>query len=351
MLVRSRTLRVLSTAAAAALAVSLGAAAPASAKNRPASTSGTSPVLVSNEVFAPLHLVPGPGGRSLYVADAFPGTVVRIDLRRSATSTATVGTDLGFAPGVEVKGKRVYVVRSAGEVGPEEQSPTYLSRVQRGGGPVDLVDLLALERRLNPDQQTPNGDAESNPYDLVAYRGGFIVADAGGNSLIRVFANGEAGVLTRLPLVTTGPRCSVEENQGQIGCDPVPTGVALDKDGYLYVSGLGAFAAGQLWKIDPRTGRIVQTLATPAGSPPLTDVAVGDDGDLYVSSIVTGRVYRLSDGIWTSVAITAPAGLAFTRGTLYVGSAPAALAVESEQPPTGPPPPGGIYEVPSGAFS
>ncbi|MCW2613240.1 MAG: hypothetical protein JWN08_234 [Frankiales bacterium] len=350
MLFRSRTLRVLSTTAAAALAVSLGAAAPASAKSGPAS--GTSPVLVTSEVLAPLHLVPGPGGKSLYVADAFPGTVVRVDLHeRGATSTATVGTDLGFAPGVEVKGKRVYVVRTD-EVGtgaePEEQAPTYLSRVQRGGGPVDLVDLLGVERRLNPDGQRPDGDAESNPYDLVSYRGGFIVADAAGNSLIRVFANGDAGVLTRLPLITAGPRCSVEENQGKIGCDPVPTGVALGRDGYLYVSGLGAFAAGQLWKIDPRTGRIVQTLTTPTGNPPLTDVAVGDHGDLYVSSIVAGRVFRLSGGSWTSVALTAPAGLAFTRGTLYVGSAPAALL---EGPPTGPPPPGGIYAVPSGAFS
>lgn len=348
---RRHPVRVLATTTAAALALALGVTAPSSAQPRRAAPTGTAPVLVTTAVVAPLHLTAGPGERSLYVADAFPGAVVRVDLaHHGATRTATVATDLGFAPGVALQGRRVHVVRTAGQGGPLEQSPTYLSRVTRTGGLVDLVDLLALERRLNPDGQVPGDDAESNPYDVIAYRGGFIVADAAANALVRVAADGTASVLTAFPNVTTGP-CAGAPNQGTVGCDPVPTGLDLGPDGYLYVSGLGSFVAGQLWKVDPRTGAVVATLTTPPGSPPLTDVAVAGDGTVYVSSIVAGAVYRLAGGAWTSVALEAAAGLEVVRGVLYVGTAPAALGGEGEEPPAGPPPPGGIWAVPAGAFA
>lgn len=344
---RPRALRVVATSATVALIAALGVAAPASAQ---AAASGTSPVLVARTGLAPLHLAVS--SRGLYVPDAFLGTVTRLDLpRRGATSTVTVARGLGFSPSVTARGSTLFVARTAGPGGPGAQSPTFLSRVSRTGAPVDLVDLLALERRLNPDRQTPGHDAESNPYDVIRFRGGFLVADAAANAIFRVSASGRQSVFTALPLVTTGP-CAGRPNQGQVGCDPVPTGIAFGPDGYLYASGLGAFVAGQLWKIDPRSGRVVARLTTPPGSPPLTDVAVAKDGSVYVSSIVAGRVFRLRDGRWTSVALPAAAGLVVARGTLYVGSAPAALANEETgaPAPTGPPPPGEVYAVPQAAF-
>lgn len=346
---RPRAVRVLATSAAVALLATLGVGAPAVAQSAPSPT-GSAPVLVARTGLAPLHLAVS--SRGLYVPDAFLGTVTRLDLpARGATSTVVLARGLGFVPSVAARGSTLFVVRTAGQGGPQEQSPTFLSRVSRSGTPVDLVDLLALERRLNPDRQAAGLDAESNPYDVIKFRGGFLVADAAANAVFRVSASGRRSVFTALPLITTGP-CAGRPNQGQVGCDSVPTGIAFGPDGFLYVSGLGSFVAGQVWKVSPRTGRVVARLTPPPGSPPLTDVAVAKDGSVYVSSIVAGRVFRLRAGRWTSVALPAPAGLVVARGTLYVGSAPAALLGEEPDAPapTGPPPPGAVYAVPGGAF-
>lgn len=342
--------RCIAATGAAVLAVSLGVATPAQAGVPVPPPTGTAPVLVTDDVLTPLHLAAGSSGHSIYVADAGPGAVLRVDLDREKARVTTVADELGFVPGVTVKGRRLHVVRSAEGGGPEEQGPTYLSRISSSGKVRNLADLLALERRTNPDRQTPGGDAESNPYDLLAYKGGFIVADAGANALFKVKADGRGSVLTAFPLIKTGP-CATQANQGQVGCDAVPTGIALGADGYLYVSGLGSFVAGQIWKVDPRTGAIVANLPAPPGGAPLTDIAVSDDGTVYVTSIVAGKVFRLTGDTWTAAAVPAAAGVLLFRGTLYVGSAPAALAGgEGGGEPTGPPPAGAIYAVPQRAF-
>ncbi len=347
MVVTRPVLRAAAATAAASLALALAAAAPASATRPAPPPSGTSPVLVTDELVSPLHLAAGPGGHAVYVADAFPGRVVRVDVSKKDAPATTIAEGLGFVPGVALRGEKVYVVGSSGGESPEEPGLTYFARLTRDGSLTAVRDLLEFELENNPDQQPLNEDAQSNPYDVLAYRGGFIVADAGANDLLRVTRRGRVSLLTALPL-DVAPPCNdptgAGDNNGDIvGCDAVPTGIALGPDGYLYVSGLGAFVRGHVWKIDPGTGEIVETLTEGLPeAPPLTDIAVAPEGSLYVCSLPADRVYRLRDGVLSEATVPSPTGLLWSRGTLYVGSAPAAM----EQPG-----PGALYAVPEGAFT
>ena len=361
MLVRRPALRAAAVTSAAALALSLGAAAPAQGAPRPTPPTGTAPVLVVGGVVAPLQLSAGPGGHRLYVADGFAGRLLEVHLTRSATHTVDVDVDLAGIAAAAVRGSRLWVVGTAAPAPGDQHPATLAARVTADGSLTHVVDLLAAERRLNPDRQLAapppapgapehEGDAESNPYDVIAYGGGLIVADAGANALWRISPRGEVSVLTAFPLITTG-ECAANVQQlaggGTVtGCDAVPTGLALGPDGYLYVSGLGSFAAGQVWKVDPRTGAIVQTItASLPTAPPLTDITVAPDGTIYVASPFAGAVFRLRDGQLAAAELPGAVSVLWSKGTLYVGAAPGVLA---EGP--GAPPPGGVYAVPEGAF-
>lgn len=347
MLVRHPILRTVAVLSGAALA--LVTVSPAQAKPRPAPPSGTAPVLVADGVVSPLHLAAGPGGHEIYIADPFTGRLLRADVTDRSTGTVTIAEDLTFAPGLTLQGNTVHVVGSEGDDPEGPATLTYLGRLTRDGTISVAHDLLEFELDNNPDGQPLNEDAQSNPYDVLAYKGGFIVVDAAANALLRVSASGRVSVLTVFPLDLQAP-CDDPDGAGDnngdvVGCDPVPTGVALGPDGYLYVSGLGAFVRGHVWKVDPRTGEIVATLtATHPDAPPLTDIAVGDDGAIYAASPFAGAVFRLRNGQLSVAELEGAASLLWSRGTLYVGAAPAVAAED------GPPPPGAVYAVPAGAF-
>ena len=75
------------------------------------------------------------------------------------------------------------------------------------------------------------------PYDVVAYRGGWVVADAGANDLLYVTTTGRVSLLARFPAVAEQLPAGVIGNPTPITIDaqPVPTSVAVGPDGALYV--------------------------------------------------------------------------------------------------------------------
>jgi sugar lactone lactonase YvrE len=131
----------------------------------------------------------------------------------------------------------------------------------------------------------------------------------GGRTPIRIDGvNGEAPVIDIAPPFATGLH--------QVD-NPV-----FDRDGNLYVTYSGT--RGQqvpvsIFRVRPNGTR--ETFCTGLVNP--TSMAIGPDGDLYVSSRFEGTVYRVSgDGSIAPFAtdLGVPCGLAFDReGTLFVG--------------------------------
>jgi hypothetical protein len=141
----------------------------------------------------------------------------------------------------------------------------HLVRV-RNGTPESIADLAAYEAAANPD----GGPVDSNPYGLLA-RSGRVVAEAGGNSLLRVRQNGEISTLAVFP----------SRPQGR-ATDSVPTAVARGPRGALYVGELtgGPFPKGgaNVYRVVP--GQAPQVVC--GGFTAIIDLTFGPDGILYV---------------------------------------------------------------------
>ena len=146
----------------------------------------------------------------------------------------------------------------------------YLLHVPASGNPNALTDIAGYEASANPD----GAQIDSNPYGLLALPGHRLVADAGGNSLLDVAANGDVSTIATFPRVAP---------PGPFGLrDAVPTDVVAGPDGAYYVSTLTGF---------PFTANSATVYRVVPGQAPtayawnltmLTDLAFAADGSLYV---------------------------------------------------------------------
>ena len=107
-----------------------------------------------------------------------------------------------------------------------------------GGTATSVASFGPYEAANNPDHGAGSGGPmdpaiDSDPYGVVAYNGGFAVADAAANDVLFVNAAGQISTLAVLPLIpepTSG---------GTVMAQPVPTSLAVGPDGALYVGELG----------------------------------------------------------------------------------------------------------------
>lgn len=162
-----------------------------------------------------------------------------------------------------------------------------------------------MELKHNPHKAS----VESNPYAVLALPDGRrIVADAAGNDLVVFSPHGRARPFTVFP--------DHDRNQS------VPTSLALGPDGKLYVGELNGEAAkptARVWRVDPRTGKI---LGWKSGYGSITGLAFSDDGEMYVSQLLAGVVTKVSHGKRTNVKVPFPAGVAVDPydGKVYVSA-------------------------------
>jgi hypothetical protein len=148
-------------------------------------------------------------------------------------------------------------------------------------------DLFAYEAQANPN----GGPVDSQPYGILAEPGSRVVADAGGNSLLRVASNGAISTIATFP----------SRPQGR-PTDAVPTAVAVGPDGAYYVSELTGvpFAAGaaRIYKVVPGHAPEVAY----SGFTTVIDLAFGPDGSLYVLEHSTGPVFFALPGRLVRIA-------------------------------------------------
>jgi len=307
---------------------------------------------IAQGLAGPLQFAVGHEG-NLVVAQDFSGTLTAVDDNTSRK-------DLVSRPGHEIAGAAVtdgWIVFTAGsgDNGPPASS---IERRRDGDGAVQkLADLYAFEKNNNPDknktygfqpalppscaQQWPTKEAgpptykgivDSHAYSVDVTKSGDYVADAAGNDILRVPATGGlphvVTVLPAQPLVITQqiangqhmPQCVVGKTYY---FEPVPTDVEMGNDGYLYVSSLpggpedpSLGARGSVFRVNPNTGATTKLAGGLAGA---VNVAVTPTGAVYATELFSGNVSRVANGHATPIAhVKDPAGLEYAKGKLYV---------------------------------
>ena len=206
-------------------------------------------------------------------------------------------------------GSLYVVVNLGGDPGQRDRLPLgmgelqgWLVRVDGEGEIEPFADLAAFEASDNPDAAFVGGSVESNPHSVVVLEDGAAVADAGGNSLLRVDAEGGVSLLAAFPttdieypadalsaLAPAGNEAQTDRAALEMVMVPVqsvPTSVVMGPDGALYVGELtGApFPVGgaAVWRV-PLDGGEPSIYAS--GFSAIMDLAFGPDGSLYVAEM------------------------------------------------------------------
>lgn len=216
---------------------------------------------------------------------------------------------------------------SDGSVGPI--SPLFAAIVRVDNTQVvPVADVWAFEASANPDGTI----LDTHPYGLTAGPDGWLwLADAGGNDLLRI--NPATGDIELVAVFDALPGVFPSETRdGAMLTDPVPTAVAFDAAGNVYVSLLsgGPFVPGSAKVMRVASDGTVSDYAT--GLTMLTDLTRGPDGAFYAVQFGqfteegpipnAGSVVRIAEGDASEVLVSGlpfPTSIAFdSAGNAYV---------------------------------
>jgi hypothetical protein len=176
------------------------------------------------------------------------------------------------------------------------------------------------------------GIVDSHPYATEQVGNLVYVADAGGNDILSISSSGEIRKVAVLPPTKVKATKAIVKATGlnpcvtghKYGLEPVPTDVEMGPDGWLYVSSLpggpedGSLGAqGRVYKVNPANGKVVEVARGFLSS---VNVAVADNGDVYVSQLFAGSIVRIPAGtnkVKPFAEVPMPAGLEWTEDGLY----------------------------------
>jgi hypothetical protein len=298
----------------------------------------------------PLGLAVGSDG-TVYVTQSsfatFSGSLTAVG--KMETTELVTGS---IIDGVDATGKGTVTYTTIGE--DDDGFFAEIRQVQPNGKIRVVADTLAFEAENNPDQvntygfqgltpecaaQVPEeiggepytGIVDSHPYKVTLVDGSRIVADAGGNDLLRISANGTVSVLAVLPPqpfdVTADAAAAAGVPECTVGStynfEPVPTDVELGPDGLLYVTLLpggpedpSLGARGAVYTVDPNTGDVAFVARGFLGA---TDLAIAPDGTIHVTELFGDQISSVSGtGAQLVVEVTQPAAVELADGTLFV---------------------------------
>lgn len=366
----NKRLALLACTAASAVAIASAGPAAASAKTPDYD-------VLAGGFVSPLHVTAGPG-KSVLVSQDFAGKLTRID-RDGSTEDLSTDTPQGWeVAGADTRGNTTYFLES---VGAGQGDPAglhgYLKSIDGRGDVETIADFADYERSHNPDgdqhygfgddvsaqclaawPQFPppsyKGIADSHPYALAVRDNTAYVADAGMNAVLKVnLKNGDIDTVAVLPprpaVVPAGLRIptdmmgnTVEVPACVVGheyaFEPVPTDVGIGPDGMLYVTSLPGGpegpelgARGAVFRINPWNGDTdlwAEDILSPTG------LAVAGNGDVYVASLFGGEILKFTcDGDRSQfLAVNMPADVDISGHTLY---ATIDALGDPSQPPAG----------------
>ncbi len=173
---------------------------------------------------------------------------VRVALGKLASVADAEGEAAGpAAMAVGPRGRIVVVyqdelVAANGSTGVPAPASAFFGTLQLGGG--KSADIAAFSASHPQEAATLGGipgetTYDSDPYDVISYRGGYVVADAAANSLLRVTRKGKVSLLARFPTqAETVPAGVFGPGPVPVNAQAVPTAVAVGPDGALYVGEL-----------------------------------------------------------------------------------------------------------------
>jgi sugar lactone lactonase YvrE len=206
----------------------------------------------------------------------------------------------------------------------DEAAPNTAAVVKiEDGQATELAQLWVLEKEQNPDPFV----LDSHPYGITAGPDGNLwVADAGGNTLLKVDPSSGQAELVAVFDGLPGPFPNANRG-GAMETDPVPTAVAFDGEGNIYVSFLPGFP------FLPGSAKVVRVSADgqasdyATGLTMITDLRTGPDGLLYAVSIGqfteqgpvpnSGAVIRINEGDASEVVLgglSFPTSIDFSAG-------------------------------------
>lgn len=356
---------ILAVVACATLVMSAAVAAPASAHGRgerPPITVGD-PVTVAEGLFTPLSLEIDRRGTA-FLSQDFLGQLTEVGRDGVATTIASASVEGESIGAVSSRHGRVYFVQTS-----QDHTSSMLMKVSLDDRVREVADLQEHEETANPDQVNtygfvgiteadpecaaqfdPNvpffvppeytGQLDTNPFATLATKRGVYVADAGGNSILRAKYDGTVSTVAVLPpigpfLVTAElaagagfPECVAGKNYF---FEPVPTDIEMGPDGWLYVTSLpggpedpSLGARGAVYKVNPHNGK-VKFVAGGFVAP--TGLAVSEkSGTIFVAELFggesgTGQISVLrprSDTPTPLVAASSPAAVELRHGKLWV---------------------------------
>lgn len=279
------------------------------------------PKVVSSAVAAPFNLAFH--GGNTYFADGGLNVIGRV---KKNGKYATVAADQPGASGIAFSknGKSMAFTTTVTNMETFENTASGL-HIWGPRGKRIYADTHAYEKKHNPDKvitygvKNPSacvsaalekaeipvnykGQVDSHSYSVAAVPGGWVVADAGSNTLWRVNSKGKISTLKVMPAQSTKITKAMATALGLPDCvvgityrfEAVPTDVELGKDGRLYVTTLPGGpespvlgARGKVWRVNLHSGKAKVVASGFLGA---TNLALGKGGKIYVAELFGGKI-------------------------------------------------------------
>jgi sugar lactone lactonase YvrE len=340
-------------AGACSLLLAASLAAPAAAH------SGHDTKVVTDDLVGPLSLALGERG-DVYVAQTFKNTLSKVDHRGNIKDLRSLGdSEHRELTGVDYRNGSTYHLENTSNAETMNSVTSHVVRTDhKGKRTVVSKDLAAYERRHNPDRKSSygfqdlrsscradvakvekalgglplneyTGIQDSHAYQLRVHQGTIYVADAAGNTVLKVDERtGNISTVAVIPAAKvkvnaehraylqdavndalkgmaeeTGkpaPKVTVPECilGSEYRSEPVPTDVDRGNDGRLYVSTLGgglgeAFPLSKVYRVSESSGHVRVVADGMLGA---TGLDVASNGTIYVAEMFGAEVSSVKPG-------------------------------------------------------